>query len=357
VLDRAGLTDTVRAARTAADGLSFVDTRGRRQASVRADGFGGPVAEIEILRGTMSRIFHDATNEDAEYAFGDSITGLDERADGVHVTFERAPARVFDVVIGADGLHSGVRDLLFGPHGAQLQHLGTYLSFWTAENAAGLRDWTEVYSEPGRTILTRAIRDNTAVMAALPFRSVAFAYDHRDLGALKADVRSRAAGMGWQADALIGQIDAAPDFYFDSCSQVVVPRWSSGRTGLVGDAAYCASPLSGHGTSMALVGAYVLGGELARAAGDVAAGLRSYEERLRPWIARIHRFAQGNGKTMTPAIALGIEFRRRAVQLQERLPLSSLLFRGEIQMSSAFTLPDYTAFETTRRPAPERTTT
>ena len=347
VLERTGLAEEVRAARTAADGLSFVDTRGRRQATVHTAGFGGdgPVTEIEILRGTLSRIFYDATHDVAEYVFGDRVVGLDERADGVHVTFDKAPSRVFDVVIGADGLHSSIGDLLFGSETARLRHLGYYLSFWTADNTAGLKAWTEAYSEPGRTILTRSIRDDTAVMAAFSFCSAEFAYDYRDLGALKAVVRSRAAGMGWQAEHLIAQIDQAPDFYFDSCSQVLLPRWSGGRVGLVGDAAFCASPLSGHGTTIALVGAYVLAGELARAAGDVPAGMRAYEERLRPWIERIQRFGAGNGKAMTPKTALGIEFRRRVVQLQEHLPLSSLLLGDQIRMSNGFTLPDYTRFE------------
>lgn len=349
VLERAGLAETVRAARTAADGLSFVDTHGRRQATVRTEGFGGdgPITEIEILRGTLSRIFYDATSDHAEYVFGDRITGLDERADGVHVTFDTAPARVFDVVIGADGLHSAVRGLLSGSESASLRHLGYYLSFWTAENTAGLKAWTEGYSEPGRTILTRAI-DDDRVMAAFSFRSAEFAYDYRDLGALKAVIRSRAAGMGWQAEHLIAQIDQAPDFYFDSCSQVILPHWSDGRVGLVGDAAFCASPLSGHGTTIALVGAYVLAGELARAAGDIPAGMRAYENQLRPWIERIQRFGAGNGKSMTPKTALGIEFRRRVVQLQEHLPLSSLMVGDQIRMSNGFTLPDYTRFERTR---------
>jgi 2-polyprenyl-6-methoxyphenol hydroxylase-like FAD-dependent oxidoreductase len=243
VLERSGLDDAIRAARTGADGLSFVDSHGRRQASVAAADFGGdgPICEIEILRGTLSRIFYDATREVAE-----------------------------------------------------------------------------------------------------------FAYDYRDLDALKAVVRSRAAGMGWQADTLIGQLDQAPDFYFDSCSQVLLPRWSSGRVRLVGDAAYCASPLSGHGTTMALVGAYILAGELARAEGDLTAGLRAYDDRLRPWITEIQRSAPDNGKTMTPNTALGIEFRRRLVQLQEHQPVKSLVRRARVQLSSAFTLPDYTRFEANR---------
>ncbi|MFI5474510.1 FAD-dependent monooxygenase [Streptomyces cacaoi] len=350
VIARAGLTEAVRAARTVADGLSFVDERGRRQASVRADGFGGdgPVTEIEILRGALVEILHEATGNSVEYVFGDRIGALDDRHDGVHVTLEKSEPRRFDVVIGADGLHSGVRDLAFGADGARLRHLDHYLSFWTAQNMLGLRDWTEVYSEPGRTIGARAVDGNTRLMAFLSFRSAPFRYDPGDTTALKAVVRSRAAGMRWYADELIAQLDDAPDFYFDACSQVALPHWSSGRIGLVGDAAFCASPLSGHGTTIALVGAYVLAGELAGADGDIAAGLRAYEDRLRPWITRIQRFGQANGKTMTPRTSAGIAFRRGVVALQERLPIGELLLREQIRMSNGFALPDYTGHERAR---------
>lgn len=341
VVRRTGLEATVRAARTTADGLSFVDARGRRQASVRAEGFGGdgPVTENEILRGRLSEIFHDATRDDADYVFGDRIRAVDDRPDGVLVEFEHAPAQVFDMVIGADGLHSGLRELVFGP--VALRHLDMYLAFWTADNDLGLEGWSEAYSEPGRTVGARAINDDDAVMAFMAFTSAAFAYDHRDLGALKAVLRSRAAGMGWVADRLIAQIDDAPDFYFDSCSLVELAGWSRGRVGLIGDAAFCASPLSGHGTTMALVAAYVLAGEIARADGDHIGAFRAYEARLRPWITRIQRFAEGNGASMTPNTALGIAFRRYALRLQELLPVGSFLMRNEIRMSSGFTLPDY----------------
>ncbi|WP_331744897.1 FAD-dependent monooxygenase [Kitasatospora sp. NBC_01300] len=353
VIARAGLAEAVRAARTGADGLSFVDARGRRQASMRADGFGGdgPVTDTEILRGALVEILHDATGGSTEYVFDDRISALDDRSDGVHVTFEKAAPRRFDVVVGADGLHSGVRALAFGPQdtgGARLRHLCHYLSFWTARNTLGLCDWTEVYSEPGRTIGARAVNDNTQLMAFLSFRSAPFRYDPRDSAALKTVVRSRAAGMRWHTEELIAQLEDTPDFYFDACSQVVVPHWSSRRIALVGDAAFCASPLSGHGTTIALVGAYVLAGELARARGDVAAGLRAYEERLRPWISRVQRFGQGNGRTMTPRTPAGIAFRRGVVALQERLPLGALLLRDQIRLSNGFALPDYTPYEGAR---------
>jgi len=348
VLARAGLREAVRAASEAAEGLSLVGADGHRQATVRSNELGGngPVAEIEILRGNLSEVFYDVTREDVEYVFGDRIAGLDDREDGVHVTFERGPERVFDAVVGADGLHSGVRRLLFGDE-KPLRHLNMYLSFWTAKNHLGLRNWTEVYSEPGRTVLMRAIRDNTAVMAAAAFVSPAFQYDYRDLDALKTVVRSRVAGMGWEADRLVAQLDDAGDFYFDSASQVILPSWSKGRIGLVGDAGYCASPLSGHGTTMALVGAYVLAGELARADGDVAAGFRAYEARLRPWIEQIQKFAEGNGISMAPKTGFGIFARRAVLRLVELLPKFTVPRAGTGQLSDRFELPDY--FEASER--------
>ncbi len=223
----------------------------------------------------------------------------------MRVTFEHAPAGLYDVVIGADGLHSSVRRLLFGAAEPPLRHLGTYVSFWTAENHLGLRDWTELYSEPRRTIGMRTINDNSAVMALVNFNAAEFPYGHRDLESLKAVLRAQTAGMGWERDRLIDQIDTAPDFYFDCCSQVHLPRWSQGNVGLVGDAAFCASPMSGHGTTIALVGAYVLAGELARAGDDHAAGLASYERAVRPWIEEVQAFGAVNGKTMTPDTQAG----------------------------------------------------
>ncbi|RJQ75645.1 FAD-dependent oxidoreductase [Pseudonocardiaceae bacterium YIM PH 21723] len=348
VLARSDLAEAVRAVATGADGLSLVGADGRRQASTRSEDFGGngAVAGIEILRGRLSTVFYEATHAEVEYVFGDRIVALDDRVDGVHVTFQRGQQRVFDVVIGADGLHSGVRGMLLGPEQQLLRHLGMYLSYWTADNHLGLRNWTDLYSEPGRTIGMRAINDNTAVMAMFAFNSAAFDYNHRDLEALKAVVRSHAAGMGWEADRLIAQIDDAGDFYFDSAAQVLLPAWSRGRVGLVGDAAYCASPLSGHGTTIALVGAYVLAGELATAGGDPVAGLRAYESRLRPWIDRVQRFGRGNGKTMTPRTRFGIEFRRTVMRLQQMVPDTNFLLRGQVRLSDGFDLPDYSRFDT-----------
>ncbi|MFJ6081432.1 FAD-dependent monooxygenase [Streptomyces sp. NPDC092369] len=343
VLRRMGVDSEVRAARESNYGLSFVDGQGRTKGALRADQFGGdgPVAEIEILRGALSGVLHEQSRDRVEYRFGDRITSAHDDGTKVHVEFESAPAESFDVVIGADGLHSELREMLFGPETDHLHHLGTYVSFWTARNHIGVKDWTVAYSEPGRTIGMRSILDNSKVMAFFSFRAGRPSYDWRDVDAQQRIVKARASGMAWEAAALLSQIDTAPDFYFDTCSQVRLPKWSTGRVGLVGDAAYSASPLSGHGTTIAMVGAYVLAGELAATPDDIAGALTRYEVKLRPWIGEIQQWAPDQGKVMTPRTSLGIAFRNGVVRLASHLPGKELLLRSQVNRSNAFLLDDY----------------
>ncbi|MGW3290243.1 FAD-dependent monooxygenase [Streptomyces sp. NPDC001002] len=343
VLRRMGVDSEVRAARESNYGLSFVDGQGRTKGALRADQFGGdgPVAEIEILRGALSEVLHEQSRDRVEYRFDDRITSAHDDGTKVHVEFKSAPAESFDVVIGADGLHSELREMLFGPETDHLHHLGTYVSFWTARNHIDVRDWTVAYSEPGRTIGMRSILDNSKVMAFFSFRAGRPSYDWRDVDAQKRIVKARASGMAWEAAALLSQIDTAPDFYFDTCSQVRLARWSTGRVGLVGDAAYSASPLSGHGTTIAMVGAYVLAGELAATPDDITGALTRYEAKLRPWIGEIQQWAPDQGKVMTPQTSLGIAFRNGVVRLASHVPGKELLLRSQVNRSNAFLLDDY----------------
>lgn len=338
-----GLDQQVRAALTDTGGLSFVDRHNRTQATLRADQFDGdgPIAEYEILRGDLSQVLHDATKNAVEYVFGDRITALDEQPDGVHVSFETGAPRMFDVVIGADGLHSGVRAMLFGEESQYLRHLGSYLAFWTADNHLGLESWAVGYAEPGRMAGTRTIHDNTETMAFFSFNSEQLDYDYRDVEAQKALVREHAAGMAWETAHLVAQIDSSPDFFFDSCSQVILESWSRGRVGLLGDAAFCASPVSGQGTSLALVGAYVLAGELAAAGGDHAAGLAAYERRMRDWVLVTQEFGRANAKNNRPKSKLGIRLRALVIRLLPYLPGKGLLTSKYSKVTRGFELPDY----------------
>lgn len=339
VLVRMGIDARVRGATEANDALVLVDERYRRNGRLEAGDFGGdgPVAEIEILRGALSRIIVEDSH--ADYRFGERIEHLTEKGDGVEVAFASGRTEQFDLVIGADGVHSELRSHVFGA--ASLAHLDTYVAFWTASNHLALRDETVLYSEPGRTVGMRTIHQNRSVMALLTFRGGPPAYQYRDVDAQKRTVLLRGAGMGWETAQLLAQIDDADDFYFDACVQVRMPRWSRGRVALVGDAAFCASPLSGHGATIAMVGAYVLAGELARALGDHVTAFTRYHAVLDPWIRRVQASARPSGRVMTPETALGIRFRAAACRAAGRLPAKKWLVRDQIAVSNGFTLPDY----------------
>ncbi|MFF5079391.1 FAD-dependent monooxygenase [Actinoplanes sp. NPDC000266] len=346
VARRMGLLEDMRAERTKTDGLRVINDDNDVLATIPVDGFhgDGPIAELEIGRGALSRIIYDAARDDVEYLFGDRISSLTQDTNKVHVSFEREAARSFDLVIAADGLHSGTRAMMFGPEKPFLRHLGSYIGLWTVRNDLGLQDIAQLYGEPGRSLMLRSVAHNTRALAAFTFNADPLDYDYRNTDLQKNIIRSRMADMGWEAARAAQQLDETPDFYFDSFSQMVLGSWSRGRVGLVGDAAYCASPLSGHGATISLVGAYVLAGELAQCGGDIPAGLAAYERRLRPWINQVQALGRTQGaRMMTPHSAFGIWARNRAAQMTELLPqpLRSSLLRPQIKVSNGFSLPQY----------------
>jgi 2-polyprenyl-6-methoxyphenol hydroxylase-like FAD-dependent oxidoreductase len=288
VIRRMGLDAAVRAARTETAGAYTVDVDGNVVETFRADDDGGDgyIADIEILRGDLSRVLHDDTRDGVEYVFGDRIAELTQDADGVDVAFAGGGRRRFDLVVGADGLHSALRGMVFGPRERFVRHLGLVLAFYTVPNEFGLDRWLIDYQdqESGRSAGLRPIQDATRAMAMFSFPSADFDIDHRDVAAQKRLLRERMAGLGWLTPRILAHLDDTPDFYLDQVAQVVMDRWSSGRVGLLGDAAFSSSPMSGGGTGLALVGAYLLAGELAAAGWDPEAGFAGYERRMRSFV-------------------------------------------------------------------------
>ncbi len=340
VARRMGLEDRIRAACTDTVGETLVDRKNRTKATLRADDFGGDgvLAEIEILRGDLTEVLYEATREQTEYVFGDRITALDERADGVDVTFASGTRRTFDVVIGADGLHSGVRALAFGEESRFVRHLGSYLAFFTVPNRLGLRNWAIGFDDVGRSAGIRAIRDGDEAMAYFGFASDKVDYDHRDIEAQKALVRGFAAGMEWEAPWLLERLDDAPDFYFDSCAQVIMESWSRGRIGLLGDAAFCPSPLSGQGTSLAFVGAYVLAGELAA---DLDTGLKRYETVMREFVENTQAMGRANAETIFAKSRTALRTRYLMMRAMRLKPVAALASRKMRDVVNGIDLPDY----------------
>jgi len=288
VIRRMGLDAAVRAARTETAGAYTVDADGKVLETYRADDDGGDgfIAEIEILRGDLSLVLYDDTRDSAEYIFGDRISGLTQDADGVDVAFAGGGRRRFDLVVGADGLHSALRAMVFGPHERFIRHLGLVMSFYTVPNEFGLDRWLIDYQDSGsgRSAGLRPIKDATQAMAMFSFPAAGLDVDYRDVEGQKRLLREQMAGLGWQTPRILAHLDHTPDFYLDQVAQVVMDRWSSGRIGLLGDAAFSSSPLSGQGTGLALVGAYLLAGELAATGWDPEAGFAGYERRMRSFV-------------------------------------------------------------------------
>ncbi|MEV7854511.1 MULTISPECIES: FAD-dependent monooxygenase [unclassified Streptomyces] len=221
---------------------------------------------VEIMRDDLSEIYCDAARDDVEYVFGDSITAISP--DG-EVRFENAAPRRFDLVVGADGLHSNVRRLVFDEESRLNSFIGAYLGVLTLPNFSGLDGELVIHVGVGRTAGMYGARHLGDARALFLFRSEReLDYHHRDVPRQKELLRGAFAGMHTQVDRWLDELDRTPAFYFDSITQLHMDTWSQGRVTLVGDAGYCPGPAVGGSTSLAVVGAYVLAGELARAGGD-----------------------------------------------------------------------------------------
>ena len=246
----------------------------------------------------MVELLYQATQPATEYLFDDSIVALENRGAGVDVTFERSPARSFDLVIGADGLHSNVRRLVFGPEDRFIKRLGTFAAIFTVPNFLDLDFWQMWHYGDATMAGVYSARNNTEARAMVGFMDTELRLDYRDVEAQFAEVERRMAGDGWVRPQLLQFMRCAPDFYFDEMAQIVMDHWSIGRVALVGDAAYCCSPLSGQGTSVALLGAYILAGELKRASQgdwvDHGLGFTNYFKRFHGYTKRTQFLATDN---------------------------------------------------------------
>lgn len=346
VIERMGLMERARAQSVDQRGLALVDASGRTTARVPADAFGGEgiVSEIEILRGDLAHLLYEATLPDTEYLFDDTVTGIDQDTDpgAVTVTFEKAPPRRFALVVGADGPHSAVRALAFGPERDFVHPLGLHTAwFTTTDHDLDLDGWYLMHNAPGGLVASaRPGRLPGEIKAGFSFRSPPLAHDRHDVAAQRELVARRFAHVGWEAPRLLRAMRTAPDFFLDSMGQVRLDSWSRGRVALLGDAGYCATPLTGLGTSLALVGAYVLAGELAAAAGDHPVAYRRYDEVMRPYVTRAQQMPPGGAAGYAPSGRLGIRLRDLSMRSMTRWPMRGLL-AAQFAKAGEIALPEY----------------
>jgi len=341
VLDKMGVLPALRSVQTHGTAMRFVDAAGERLMEWPPGLAGG---DLEVQRGDLARILCEAA-PGARFLFGDRITAMTETAEAVSVTFASGLRRSFDLVIGADGVHSGVRRLAFGPEEQFVKHLGYYVAGWDVPNEWGLPHDLLLHNEPGRMIGVGADHRHPERAAAFAtFASPLLRYDRHDRDAQRRLLRERYAGMGWLVPRLLDALDSAPDFWLDQICRVDNPHWTKGRVALVGDAA-CGATIGGQGNGTAIVSAYVLAGELAAAGGDHRAAFPAYERRIGKFARGTQKGGDTTGKFLAPKTATGIRARN---YLNNKQWVIDLTFKIAADRSTNLDLPDYPALATSR---------
>jgi 2-polyprenyl-6-methoxyphenol hydroxylase-like FAD-dependent oxidoreductase len=320
IVERMGLIDRVEALRTGTERMVLLREGARRPSTIdlRKLLAGFSRRHVEIMRDDLSEVFYNATRDDVEYVFGDQVTGIGD--DGA-VTFANGRARRFDLVIGADGLHSGVRGLVFGPESAYTRWIGGYIAVASIPNYLDLRNEMRGFAGVNRLGGLYSAQHMTDARAMFLFRTPAeLSYDRHDGAAQRRLLREQFGDLGWEIPRLLDETDRASAFYFDSITQLRLEHWTRGRVALVGDAGYCPGPAVGGSTSLAVVGAYTLAGELAAAGGDPARAYPAYEAALGEYVRSSRTFAVTMAKRIVPTSRAMTLAMTTGVQLFTALP-------------------------------------
>ena len=341
IAERMGLADAIQRAGYGIEQVRLVDGRGRKTGGFAVSPFRRVFdgRYISLPRGELARLIYEAVGDDVETVFGDRITAIDQRDEGVHVAFEHSGRREFDLVIGADGVHSAVRGLAFGAAALQRR-----MGYWVAAfETGGYRPRDELvylaHNRPGRLVARFAQRNDRTMFLFVVADDQLTGMEPADDAEARRALRQVFGDDGWECPAILAALDRAEDLYFDRVSQIKVDRWSQGRVALIGDAASCVSLLAGEGTGLAMLEAYVLAGELDRARGDHRAAFRRYEQLLRPLIEGKQESARAFAGVLAPRTSVGLWTRNRVSRLLDIPALAAWAIRREFR--DDIELPDY----------------
>ncbi|MFI7391162.1 FAD-dependent monooxygenase [Streptomyces tendae] len=337
VVERMGILPQLRDAHIDLRRITFLDGDGDEVTSLHPHAVTGGVTgrDLEIRRGDLTDALYMAVRDDVEFLFNDSIDTLDQNEHGVDVTFRGGGSRRFDLVFGADGMHSRTRERLFGPEERFHRHLGYCFAVFTMPNTLGLSHETVMWNTPGRAAAVYAVGDDEEVHAFLNFAQPDPPYDaFGNPDAQRALLADVFADAGWEVPGILGALHDADDVFFDAVGQIRMPRWTSGRAALLGDAAYAPSFLTGQGTSLALVGAYMLAGSLADR--DHAEGFAAYEHATRDFVTLNQDLVGEGGATLFPTTAQALEQRNARLR-----GLSAMPAPKPRPAHSALTLPSF----------------
>jgi 2-polyprenyl-6-methoxyphenol hydroxylase-like FAD-dependent oxidoreductase len=337
VVRRMGILPRLRAAHIDMRRCTFLNADGSELTSLPPHAVAGSVEgqDLEVRRGALTAILHASVRDDVEFLFGNSIDTLDQSGSGVDVTFRDGQRRTFDLVVGADGIHSHTRQLRFGPEEQFHRYLGYGFAIFTMPNTFGLSHELVLWNSPGKAAALYAVGDDGELHAFLNFHqpeppSAAL----RNPDAQRDLVTALYSDAGWEVPAIVKAMRDADDLFFDTAGQIRMPHWSSGRVGLVGDAAYAPSFLTGQGSSLALVGAYMLAHALA-ANSDHTVAFAAYERDLRPFVAGNQALVDTGAASLFPTTAHALA--QRNARLRDLAVLPSGTPRPA---HSALVLPD-----------------
>jgi 2-polyprenyl-6-methoxyphenol hydroxylase-like FAD-dependent oxidoreductase len=337
IAERMGLVGEIRALGYQVREVRLVDGKGRKRGGFDVDAFVRLTKDryTSVRRSDVSGTIYRAIEGEVETIFGDSVAEIEDDGERVRVRFDHAAEREADLVVGADGLHSRVRRLAFGPERDFAVSLGYHVAAFEVE---GYRPREELvfisHGMPGRQISRFSMRDDRTVFLFI------FRDEYMDGGEEPKSVLRRVfAGAGWEWPRIEAEIERATEIYFDTVSQIRMDRWTKGRVALVGDAAACVSLMAGEGTGLAIAEAYVLAGELHACHGDFAAAFARYERRLMPILKEKQRSAGRLASSFAPKSSLGIVVRNLVTQLM-RIPAVADRVIGS-GLRDDVVLPDY----------------
>jgi 2-polyprenyl-6-methoxyphenol hydroxylase-like FAD-dependent oxidoreductase len=341
IAERMGLTTQINRVGYHAKELRILDDAGRRLA-----GFGTKVLTeltggryVTLYRSDLSRLLFEKVAGRVESIYGDEVVALDEQPDCVAVQMKHEGERRFELVVGAEGLHSVVRKLAFGPQSQFEKHLGYAVA---AFEARGYRPRDEdvylMYGQPGQMVGRFTLRDDRTLFLLVFAAGSATLPD--GLAQQKAMLRDVYGHGGWECTRILAELDATNEIYFDRVSQIRMPNWSRGRVALAGDAAFCVSLLAGQGSALAMISAYVLAGELAAAQGHYRQAFARYETFLRSYIETKQRGAERFASAFAPKTRTGLRFRNLVINAFV-IPGFARLAIGR-DLADSLQLPDYT---------------
>ncbi|NUS90323.1 MAG: FAD-dependent oxidoreductase [Streptomyces sp.] len=332
VVRRMGILPQLQDAHIDSRRCTFLTADGSEVASLSPDAVAGGVEgqDVEVRRGDLAASLYGKVRDDVEFLFNDSIDTLDQSAQGVDVTFHSGQRRTFDLVVGADGMHSHTRESVFGPEKQFHRYLGYCFAIFTMPNTFGLSRELMMWNTPGRAAALYAVGDNDELHAFLNFHQPEPPLDAlRNPDAQRDLVATVFADAEWEVPGMVNAMRDADDLFFDTTGQIRMPHWSSGRVALVGDAAYAPSFLTGQGSSLALVGAYMLANALATHR-DHTAAFAAYERDVREFVAMNQALVDNGAATLFPTTVRALEQR-------------NTMLRGLVTMPSATPRPAHSA--------------